>query len=124
MIDICTLYLDHLYLNGTNFTNSANATLAQAISLGYSLGLHNEDESSKTVPNAAPRVDVRPPTPASTIERELRRRVYYLLYNSDKSIALLQNRPMLLRDDYSYRISLPRKLDDDTIIGDKAAMQL
>lgn len=56
--------------------------------------------------------------PTSAIERELRRRIYFLIYGSDKTIAVLQDEPICLRDDDSFNVQVPLAVDDDMLTDD------
>lgn len=75
------------------------------------IGLQDERASSKikNVSNGSSS------TSPSLIEKELNRRVFFLLYGSDKTIALIQDQPICIRDDDIYGVEIPVAVDDDLI---------
>lgn len=64
LIDVATLYCDHIYLGTLGRTHIANVHLAEAIRLAQVLNLHDERLGEPIY---------------DTIERETRRRVFWLL---------------------------------------------
>ncbi|KAJ9123730.1 hypothetical protein QFC24_003504 [Naganishia onofrii] len=82
---ISTLYCDHIYLGSTGKDNAANVVLAEAMRLAITLALHDENVAEQQGLDA--------------IERDCRRRVFWVLYGSDRTIAALISCPMLLSDD-------------------------
>ncbi|WWD18047.1 hypothetical protein CI109_102494 [Kwoniella shandongensis] len=52
------------------------------------------------------------------IERELRRRCFWLMYGADKTIAAIDNIPTFMQEDYCVDVGLPSNLDDDYITAD------
>jgi hypothetical protein len=58
------LSCQHIYLGTLGRTNAANVTLAEAIRISHTLGLHDERAA---------------PAQANVVEREMRRRTFWLL---------------------------------------------
>ena len=134
IIHLCTLYCDHvsarngkrvesigspvtqIYLGSTGLNNAANAVLGEAIRTCYTVGIHDERRYTPTLPVPAGAASRSMPT--SAIERELRRRIYFLIYGSDKTIAVLQDEPICMRDDDSFNVQVPLAVDDDMLTDD------
>lgn len=49
-------------------------------------------------------------TIADPIEREVRRRIFFLLFQADKSESVLAGRPIRLREEECYSLRLPEEL--------------
>ncbi|KAJ9116939.1 hypothetical protein QFC22_004597 [Naganishia vaughanmartiniae] len=49
------------------------------------------------------------------IEREVRRRIFFLLFQADKSESVLSGRPIRMREEECYSLRLPEELDDEYI---------
>jgi hypothetical protein len=63
---------DTFYLLSIGLVHTAGARLGQAIQLAFSMGLHNDEEKNGSVVGL------------DAIEVQLRRRVFWQLYASDK----------------------------------------
>ncbi|BEI94878.1 uncharacterized protein CcaverHIS019_0704590 [Cutaneotrichosporon cavernicola] len=99
LTQICIIIFDNFYLLSIGLTHTAAARLGQAVQLAFCLGLHSD---AKT---AALGLD--------HIEVQLRRRVFWQLYASDKTRAIPGN-PMLIND-FQGVCSYPEAIDDDFI---------
>ncbi|KAK8865773.1 hypothetical protein IAR55_000920 [Kwoniella newhampshirensis] len=49
------------------------------------------------------------------VQRELHRRIFWLMYGADKTVAAIDNVPTFMHEDYCINISLPSDLDDEFI---------
>ncbi|BEI85681.1 hypothetical protein CcaverHIS002_0510820 [Cutaneotrichosporon cavernicola] len=90
-VDIATLYCQHIYLSSLFKKNIANVVLVQAIRLAQDLLNTNCEDA---------------------IEAELRRRVFWLLYGSDRTICVMDDTPLLIWD-WDMSVPYPRALDDE-----------
>lgn len=99
LTQICIVIFDNFYLLSIGLTHTAAAKLGQAVQLAFSLGLHSDSRT------AALGLD--------PVEVQLRRRVFWQLYASDKTRAIPGN-PMLVND-FQGVCSYPEAVDDDFI---------
>ncbi|KAL1405139.1 hypothetical protein Q8F55_008762 [Vanrija albida] len=99
LTQICIIIFDNFYLLSIGLAHTAAARLGQAVQLAFTLGLHSD---AKT---AALGLD--------SIEVQLRRRVFWQLYASDKTRAIPGN-PMLIND-FQGVCSFPEAIDDEYI---------
>ncbi|KLT40106.1 hypothetical protein CC85DRAFT_162721 [Cutaneotrichosporon oleaginosum] len=99
LTQICIIIFDNFYLLSIGLTHTAAARLGLAVQLAFCLGLHSD---AKT---AALGLD--------HIEVQLRRRVFWQLYASDKTRAIPGN-PMLIND-FQGLCSYPEAIDDEFI---------
>lgn len=82
----------------------------------FTVGVHDERRFNQNSNQLPPPAGAPPPAPPpDAIERELRRRVYFLIYGSDKTIAVLQDEPISLRDDDTFGVDIPLTVDDDLL---------
>lgn len=109
-----TLYTTHIYMGSTGRTFAANAIHGELVRTAFSINLHDE---TRPLPSATglPHASQGPPQ-LSEIERQLRRRVYYLIYGSDKTISILSDEPISLRDADTVGVEIPVAVDDDMIM--------
>ncbi|OWZ26826.1 hypothetical protein C347_06473 [Cryptococcus neoformans AD2-60a] len=105
--DIATLYCDHIYLSTLGSTTAANVALAKAIRLAQELKLHDEGSAGVNT---------------DRIELEVRRRLFWLLYGSDRTITALTSAPFQIVD-ADVRVSWPSEVDDNLITASGAFPQ-
>ncbi|GMK59762.1 hypothetical protein CspeluHIS016_0803680 [Cutaneotrichosporon spelunceum] len=89
-IDTATLYCQHIYLSSLFKKNLANLVLVQAIRLAQEQLQTNCDDA---------------------IEAELRRRLFWLLYGSDRTICVMDDTPLVIWD-WDTNVPYPLALDD------------
>ncbi|ORY28818.1 hypothetical protein BCR39DRAFT_534017 [Naematelia encephala] len=99
LTQICTIIFDTFYLLSIGLGHTAGARLGQAIQLAFSMGMHSDAKTTALGLDA--------------IEIQLRRRVFWQLYASDKTRAI-PGSPMLIND-FQGVCSLPEPTDDDFI---------
>ncbi|TXT04955.1 hypothetical protein VHUM_04038 [Vanrija humicola] len=99
LTQICIIIFDNFYLLSIGLAHTAAARLGQAVQLAFTLGLHSDTKT------AALGLD--------SIEVQLRRRVFWQLYASDKTRAIPGN-PMLIND-FQGVCSFPEAIDDEYI---------
>lgn len=99
LVQITTIIFETFYLLSIGLGHTAAGRLGQAIQLAFSMGLHDEFRSSTSGLDA--------------IEVQLRRRVFWQLYASDKTRAI-PGFPMLLND-FQGVCPLPEAVDDEYI---------
>ncbi len=119
LLHVNTLYCDHIYLGTVGKTNAANAVLAEAVRVAYTLALHDESKNSAAA-NAAPYgldassfAHYRAPT-ANAVERELRKRMFWVLHGSSTTIAMLQDEPALIHA-IDACVDLPLAVDEEAL---------
>lgn len=101
LLHVNTLYCDHIYLGTVGNVNAANAVLAEAVQVAFTLGLHDErknDGGRSAAPyglDAASFAHYRAPT-ANAVNNELRKRMFWVLHGSSTTIAMLQDGPALI----------------------------
>lgn len=83
--------------------------LAKAIQLAFTLSLHDEKAAIQAAANRS-----SDEGPLDAIELELRRRAYWILYGSDKTIAAVEKLPILMRDDCAT-VTYPLPVDDELV---------
>ena len=117
-----TLYTTHIYLGSTGRTYAANAIHGELVRTAFSVNLHDE---TKPLPSSSGTTAGAPsgPPQLTEIERQLRRRVYYLIYGSDKTISVLSDEPISLRDADTVGVEIPVAVDDDQIFPHKIGKQ-
>ncbi|KAG8851029.1 hypothetical protein FRB96_009511 [Tulasnella sp. 330] len=91
-------YFDNIYHFREGKDGSSNAAVGEAVYISAVLRMHQEEGYEGL----------------DHIESEVRRRAFYLLYGADKSIASLNNRPCMLRDE-DCTVQLPTEVDDEFI---------
>ncbi|KAG8980601.1 hypothetical protein FRB95_009469 [Tulasnella sp. JGI-2019a] len=91
-------YFDNIYHFREGKDGSSNAAVGEAVYIAAVLRMHQEEGYEGL----------------DHIESEVRRRAFYLLYGADKSIASLNNRPCMLRDE-DCSVQLPTEVDDEFI---------
>ncbi|WWC92058.1 uncharacterized protein L201_007012 [Kwoniella dendrophila CBS 6074] len=96
---ISTIIFDTFYLLSIGLAHTAGARLGQAIQLAYSMGLHSDSKTES--------LGLDP------IEVQIRRRVFWQLYASDKTRAI-SGLPMMIND-FQGVCSLPEPIDDEFI---------
>ncbi|SYW80769.1 uncharacterized protein UBRO2_03983 [Ustilago bromivora] len=101
LLHVNKLYCDHIYLGTVRKTNAANAVLAEAVRVAYTLGLHDQrknDTSTSVAPYAldASSFSHYQSSIANAVDRELRKRIFWLLHGSSTTIAILQDEPALI----------------------------
>ncbi|KAK4687599.1 hypothetical protein P7C73_g2514, partial [Tremellales sp. Uapishka_1] len=103
LTQISTIIFDFFYLLSIGLGHTAGARLGQAVQLAYSMGMHSDTMTSALGLDA--------------VEVQLRRRVFWQLYASDKTRAI-PGHPMLVND-YEFTPSLPEPVDDEfiTVLG-------
>uniref|UniRef100_V5EXK0 Zn(2)-C6 fungal-type domain-containing protein n=1 Tax=Kalmanozyma brasiliensis (strain GHG001) TaxID=1365824 RepID=V5EXK0_KALBG len=101
LLHVNTLYCDHIYLGTVGKVNAANAVLAEAVQVAFTLGLHDErknDGGRSAAPyglDASSFAHYRAPT-ANAVNNELRKRMFWVLHGSSTTIAMLQDGPALI----------------------------
>ncbi|WRT65290.1 uncharacterized protein IL334_002233 [Kwoniella shivajii] len=95
---VITRFLDAVYHLVSGRLGAQAACLGEALQLGVSLGLHRE----------ASYINLDP------ISAEVRRRMFGLIFTSDKSAACLRDRPIFLAADECDTM-MPREVDDEYI---------
>ena len=90
---------DSFYLISIGLGHTADARMGQAAQLAFSLGLHSDEKTESLGLDA--------------IEVQLRRRVFWQLYASDKTRAI-PGLPMLVND-FQGVCSFPEPVDDDFV---------
>nr|XP_031857878.1 uncharacterized protein CI109_006750 [Kwoniella shandongensis]KAA5524950.1 hypothetical protein CI109_006750 [Kwoniella shandongensis] len=105
--DIATLYCDHIYLSTLSRTTAANVALCKAIRLAQEIKLYDEGY---------------PEVKLDRIELEVRRRVFWLLYGSDRTISAMTTTPLMIADN-DLRVPLPSAIDDNLITASGAFPQ-
>lgn len=119
LLHVNTLYCDHIYLGTVGKTNAANAVLAEAVRVAYTLGLHDErkNDSSRSVApyglDASSFAHYRAPT-ANAVDRELRKRMFWVLHGSSTTIAMLQDEPALIHA-IDACVDLPLAVDEEAL---------
>lgn len=120
-----TLYTTHIYMGSTSRTFAANAIHGELVRTAFSINLHDETRPLPTASGVPAQASQRGPPELTEIERQLRRRLYYLIYGSDKTISILSDEPISLRDADTVGVEIPVAVDDDAIfphkIGDQPA---
>ncbi|EPQ27029.1 uncharacterized protein PFL1_05313 [Pseudozyma flocculosa PF-1] len=129
LLHVATLYCDHIYLGTVGQNNAANAALGEAVRVAYTLGIHDErrldPHSARNAfgfglgggggggggPGGGGSV---PRRPVNAVERELRKRLFWLLHGSSTTIAVLQDEPMFIRD-IDTCVDLPLAVDEETL---------
>ncbi|ADV22253.1 hypothetical protein I305_06858 [Cryptococcus gattii E566] len=91
---------DYVYLRSLEQTVAAEVTLAQAMRLATLLKCHEKVDGAEDT--------------STFIEAELRKRVFWLIYGSDRTTAALTDRPLLLSD-YDITVQEPLEVDDGFI---------
>ncbi|KAL7420962.1 hypothetical protein Q5752_003846 [Cryptotrichosporon argae] len=99
LTQICIIIFDQFYLLSIGLAHTAAARLGQAVQLAFTLGLHSDARTQALGLDA--------------VEVQLRRRVFWQLYASDKTRAVAGN-PMLIND-FQGVCSYPEAIDDDFI---------
>lgn len=117
-----TLYTTHIYMGSTGRTFAANAIHGELVRTAFSINLHDETRPLPTGAGMPSNSDKGPPR-LTEIERQLRRRVYYLIYGSDKTISILSDEPISLRDADTVGVEIPAAVDDDLIFPHKVGEQ-
>ncbi|WVQ89304.1 hypothetical protein IAS59_003060 [Cryptococcus gattii] len=97
---VCAMYCDYVYLRSLEQTVAAEVTLAQAMRLATLLKCHEKVDGAEDT--------------STFIEAELRKRVFWLIYGSDRTTAALTDRPLLLSD-YDITVQEPLEVDDGFI---------
>lgn len=119
LLHVNTLYCDHIYLGTIGKTNAANAVLAEAVRVAYSLGLHDQrkfDTSRNVAPyglDASSFAHYRAPT-GNTVDRELRNRMFWVLHGSSTTIAMLGDEPALIHA-IDACVDLPLAVDEEAL---------
>ncbi|RSH77295.1 uncharacterized protein EHS24_003605 [Apiotrichum porosum] len=98
IIDIATLYCQHIYLATIMRKHLANTTLTKAIRLSFELKLHLDE----------------PPPGIDSVEQEVRLRIFWLLYGSDRTITVLDESFMLISDG-DVTAPYPTAVDDEPV---------
>lgn len=117
LLHVNTLYCDHIYLGTVGKNNAANAVLAEAVRVAYTLGLHDErknDTSRSVAPyglDASSFAHYRAPI-ANAVDRELRKRMFWVLHGSSTTIAMLQDEPALIHA-IDACVDLPLAVDEE-----------
>ncbi|WVQ69634.1 uncharacterized protein L199_007854 [Kwoniella botswanensis] len=106
-VTINDIACDHIYLSTLGRTTAANVALSKAIRLAQELRIHDEGSSEVSV---------------DRIELEVRRRVFWLLYGSDRTISALTFAPLQIND-ADLSIPLPTTIDDNLITASGAFPQ-
>ncbi|WVQ93818.1 hypothetical protein IAU59_000896 [Kwoniella sp. CBS 9459] len=96
---IATIIFDTFYLLSIGLGHTAGARLGQAIQLAYSMGMHSDAKTEALGLDA--------------IEIQLRRRVFWQLYATDKTRAI-SGLPMMIND-FQGVCSMPDPVDDEFI---------
>ncbi|CAO1616363.1 unnamed protein product [Sympodiomycopsis kandeliae] len=117
-----TLYTTHIYLGSTGRTFAANAIHGELVRTAFSCNLHDESKPLPTASGMSGDAQQQPPH-LTEIDRQLRRRVYYLIYGSDKTISILSDEPISLRDADTVGVDIPVAVDDDQIFPHKIGKQ-
>ncbi|KAG8873863.1 hypothetical protein FRB98_008757 [Tulasnella sp. 332] len=91
-------YFDSLYNLCVGQVVTGQAAYSEAVFIAEALGLHEEDSYEGL----------------DFIEREVRRRAFWLVFGADKSSAVLLNRPICLRDE-DCTVHFPTEVDDEYI---------
>lgn len=119
LLHVNALYCDHIYLGTVGKTNAANAVLAEAVRVAFTLGLHDERKND-VARNAAPYgldassfAHYRAPA-ANAVENELRKRMFWVLHGSSTTVALLQDDPALIHA-IDACVELPLAVDEDDL---------
>ncbi|ORX39389.1 fungal-specific transcription factor domain-domain-containing protein [Kockovaella imperatae] len=99
LTQITTIIFDTFYLLSIGLGHTAGSRLGQAVQLAFAMGMHS-DEKTNTLG-------------LDSIEIQLRRRVFWQLYASDKTRAT-PGMPMLIND-FQGTCSLPEPIDDEFI---------
>lgn len=119
-----TLYTTHIYMGSTSRTFAANAIHGELVRTAFSINLHDEMRPIPTVSSLPDNGSaVHGPPLLNEIERQLRRRLYYLIYGSDKTISVLSDEPISLRDADTVAVEIPVAVDDDMIFPHKIGEQ-
>lgn len=108
-----TLYTTHIYMGSTGRTFAANAIHGELVRTAFSINLHDETRAPPPVPGSF--YSTTQPQQMTEIERQLRRRVYWLMRGSDATISLLSDEPVSLRDSDAIGVEIPAAIDDDFI---------
>ncbi len=119
LLHVNALYCDHIYLGTVGKTNAANAVLAEAVRVAFTLGLHDERKND-VARNAAPYgldassfAHYRAPA-ANAVENELRKRMFWVLHGSSTTVALLQDDPALIHA-IDACVELPLAVDEEDL---------
>ncbi|PWN50445.1 hypothetical protein IE53DRAFT_95384 [Violaceomyces palustris] len=124
LLHISTLYCDHIYLGSTGQNNAANAVLGEAIRVAYTLGIHDDRRYGHHPGNHSslgPAFGLPASTPSiNSIEKELRKRLFWVLHGSSTTIAVLQDEPLFIRD-IDTHVDPPLAIDDDALCADTSA---
>ncbi|WWC95031.1 hypothetical protein V866_001883 [Kwoniella sp. B9012] len=96
---ISTIIFDTFYLLSIGLGHTASARLGHAIQLAFSMGMHSDEKTDA--------LGLDP------IEVQLRRRVFWQLYATDKTRAI-SDLPMMIND-FQGVCSLPEPVDDEFI---------
>ncbi|OCF39722.1 hypothetical protein I317_06446 [Kwoniella heveanensis CBS 569] len=107
VVNTTDIACDHIYLSTLGRTSAANVALSKAIRLAQQLKIHDEETAG-----------VQP----DRVELEVRRRMFWLLYGSDRTISALTSAP-LQWNDADLRVSLPSAIDDNLITASGAFPQ-
>ncbi|ORX37458.1 fungal-specific transcription factor domain-domain-containing protein [Kockovaella imperatae] len=100
LVDIQTLYCDHVYLGSLGDQSASVVAQAKAAALSSLLNLNDEEKWPQEM--------------TSPVEREVRRRVFWLMYGSDRTDTALANGPFFIPDE-ELNISLPLAVDDQAL---------
>jgi len=100
-------YFDAVYNYCRGNVGTCHTSLCEAQALATVLHLHEEESYVYLNP----------------IEREIRRRIFFLTFGADKSEAILLGRPVRMREEDCYSLRLPEELDDDYITEDRYLAQ-
>lgn len=92
-------YFSAIYNYVRGFVVDCHTSLNEAQALSIVMRLHEEESYHFLNP----------------IEREMRRRIFFLLFGADKSEAVLLGRPIRMREEDCYSLHLPEELDDEYI---------
>ncbi|WWC87457.1 uncharacterized protein L201_002346 [Kwoniella dendrophila CBS 6074] len=95
---VITRFLDAVYHLVSGRLGAQAACLGEALQLGVSLGLHRESSYVGLDP----------------ISTEVRRRMFALIFTSDKSAACLRDRPIFITTEECDTL-MPKEVDDDYI---------
>ncbi|WVF67419.1 hypothetical protein IAT40_002175 [Kwoniella sp. CBS 6097] len=91
---------DYIYLRSLEQSAAADVILAQAMRLAILLGCHESTDGMQGE--------------WDFVERETKKRVFWLIYGSDRTTAALTGRPLLLSDD-EITASEPLEVDDELL---------
>ncbi|KAN0063684.1 hypothetical protein ACQY0O_003733 [Thecaphora frezii] len=120
LLHVATLYCDHIYLGTIGQVTASNAALGEAVRIAFALGIHDERRldpyNARNVFGIGVGVGIGtdgsvPRRTVNAVERELRKRVFWLLHGSSTTIAVLQDEPMFIRD-IDTCVDLPLAVDE------------